>query len=266
MIVLKRIKIITIMSLLLLQSCQMNSQAKEERDTKSRNLSNAASYNAQLGLNYLKQGDRARAKRKLYAALEQDPNSTEVNSALAYYFEQSGEMAQAKSFYLKAMSLAPGAGAQLNNYGTFLCRQGDYAQSIVYFIKAIKDNKYVHTAGAYENAGLCSQAVPDIENSRKFFIKALEHDPSKKQSFYELLKIEEKQGNIKQALELIDKYPQFAKDESILAYAKGLAEKSGDTVLQNLYQLKLQQLKHDQGYKQYSDNSGVDNEYNSDNG
>ena len=89
--------------LLILQSCQINTQVKEDRATKDRNLSNAAAYNTQLGLNYLKQGDRPRAKRKLFAALKQEPGSTEVNSALAYYFEETGQVEQAKSFYLKVI-------------------------------------------------------------------------------------------------------------------------------------------------------------------
>lgn len=263
---LKLIQIITTSSLLLLQSCQFNNQEKVDREEKQRNLKNAASYNTQLGLTYLKQGDRPRAKRKLFTALKQEPRSTEVNTALAYYFEQSGDMEQARSYYLKAITLAPGAGAQLNNYGTFLCRQGDYAQSINYFMKAIHDAQYINTAGAYENAGLCAEAMPDLPKSKAFFKKALEHDPARKQSFYELVKLEEKQGNLKQALELIDQYPQFAQDKATLDYAKNLADKSGDTALQQLYDLKLQQLEQHQGYKQYSDNSGVDNEYNSHNG
>ena len=113
-----------------------------------------------MGLGYLKQGDRPRAKKKLLTALEQEPTSPDVNSAIAYYFEQTKELKQAEKYYLKALSLAGNSGAQLNNYGTFLCRQGDYKKAENYFLKAVKDVQYVNTAGAYENAGLCALSDP----------------------------------------------------------------------------------------------------------
>ncbi len=260
------IKIFAVASLVFLQSCQTSNDVREEKATRALNLSKAASYNTQLGLSYLKQGDRPRAKRKLFTALKQEPGSTEVQSALAYYFEQSGDMNQAKSYYLKAIALAPGAGAQLNNYGAFLCRQENYVKAIDYFLNAVKDDQYVHTAGAYENAGLCSEAIPDYDKAKLYFKKALEQDPSKKQSFYEWVKIENKLGNTRQALDLVKQYSNFSNDPVILSLAKDIAQKSGDSKLQTLYQIKLQQLKQSQNDRQYSDNSGVNDEHNNPSG
>src|SRR5690242_7983555 len=112
------------MSCLLLQACIHNKES-EKLSYKKPDLRKAASYNVQLGLGYLKQGDRPRAKKKLLTALEQEPTSADVNSAMAYYFEQTGEQNQAEKYYLKAITLSGNKGAQLNNYGAFLCRQGD---------------------------------------------------------------------------------------------------------------------------------------------
>ncbi|QDP72511.1 type IV pilus biogenesis/stability protein PilW [Legionella israelensis] len=264
--VLKLVKTLFISALFFLQSCQMNHQEKEDQAAKERNRSNAAAYNTQLGLSYLKQGDRPRAKRKLFAALKQEPNSAAVNTAIAYYFEETGEIDEAKSYYLKALSLAPGSGAQLNNYGTFLCRQGKYVESINYFLKAVKDQQYVHTAGAYENAGLCAAEIPDYDKSILYFTKALEQDPERKQSFYELVKIEKKLGNEKKVLDLIEKYSRFSADPAVLVLAEKIAHKLGDARLQEKYAKKLELIQQRQRYRQYSDNSGVKNEYNSHNG
>lgn len=173
---------------------------KVKNKFKKPDLGRAASYNVQLGLSYLKQGDRPRAKKKLLTAFEQEPASPDVNSALAYYFEQTKELDQAEKYYLKAISLTGSGGPQLNNYGAFLCRQGDYKNAEKYFLKAVNDLQYIHTAGAYENAGLCALSVPNDEKALFYFTKALNQDPSRKVSFYELLKLEIKPEKSKMLL------------------------------------------------------------------
>lgn len=175
-IVLKFCYLLFLVGLLLLQSCQPTREA--------------ASYNTQLGLAYLKQGDRPNAKRKLLLALSQAPHSPDANAAMAYFMEMSGEIDKARLFYEKAMTMAPGKGAQLNNYGAFLCRHGQYERAEQYFLRAANDINYEHTAGAYENAGLCAMAIPNYIKAKHYFAKALQHDPGCKQARNELVNIE----------------------------------------------------------------------------
>lgn len=228
---------------------------------KKADLVKAASYNTQLGLGYLKQGDRPRAKKKLLTALEQEPNSPDVNAAMAYYFEQTTEMDEAKKYYLKAIALSNNGGAQLNNYGTFLCRQGDYKKAETYFLKAIADVQYVNTAGAYENAGLCALEIPDADKAKDFFTKAINQDPSKKESLYELVKIESKRGNDAQALELLQQHPDLVlNDRLFLSFAKDIANKAGKYNIAAEYESNLNNM------EPTTDNSGVNDEYNSNNG
>lgn len=182
---------------MLLQSCQ---------HTQNKQYQEAASYNMQLGLAYLKQGDRPRAKRKLLTALAQAPDSPSVNAAMAYFMEKTGEINQATFYYKKAILAAPGRGAQLNNYGAFLCRRGQYREAQTYFLKAVKDAQYEYTAGAYENAGLCAEAIPDDTRAVHYFTKALEHDPSRKQSLEKLVEIEKKRGHKRHAQAIIRQY------------------------------------------------------------
>lgn len=138
----------------------------------------ASAYNMQLGLGYLKQGNRQRAKQKLLTAVAQAPNSPYANEALAYYFEKTQEINQAEYYYQKAIQLAPKTGAILNNYGTFLCRQKQYQEAFNYFLKAVSDPEYLNTALAYENAGICAEAAHDSSAAKAYFKKALEQDPS----------------------------------------------------------------------------------------
>ncbi|MCW8385556.1 type IV pilus biogenesis/stability protein PilW [Fluoribacter dumoffii] len=244
------------MTCLLLQACTHDKES-EEQNFKKPNLSKAASYNVQLGLGYLKQGDRPRAKKKLITALEQEPTSPDVNSAMAYYFEQTKELDQAEKYYIKALSLSGNAGAQLNNYGAFLCRQGDYKKAESYFLKAVSDLKYVHTAGAYENAGLCALSVPNEDKAKIYFVKALNQDPSRKVSFYELLKLEVKAGNDTEAFTMVQKHPELVlNDKVLLSLAKEASEKVGQHAIAAEYEQNINNLNSN------IDNSGVNNEYN----
>lgn len=245
---------------IVLQACHHNDE-NEEPTRKKPDLSKAAAFNVQLGLGYLKQGDRARAKKKLLNALKQEPLSPDVNAALAYYFEQSSEMDEAKKYYLKAISLSSNGGAQLNNYGAFLCRQGDYKKADTYFMNAVQDIQYVNTAGAYENAGLCALEIPDLERAKGHFINALKHDPSKRVSLYELVKLESKTGNDSAALKQLQKYPELVlNDTEFLSLAKEIANKAGNQALAAEYENILIKIGSN------TVNSGVDDEYNSHSG
>lgn len=249
---------------LFLQSCQQTKETEEEQQNvnKSVDLSKAASFNLQLGLGYLKQGDRPRAKKKLLLALDQQPESPDVNAALAYYFEKTTEIDQAKKYYHKAISLSNNGGAQMNNYGTFLCRQGDYQGAEKYFLNAVKDQNYLNTAAAYENAGLCALGVPDNDKAKSYFLKALNQDPSRKQSLYEVIKLETRSGHDNEALKLIQKYPELVlNDKVLLDLAVEIANKTGNPALATEYANSSNKLS-----ERSNKNSGVNDEYNSSNG
>lgn len=249
-------------SLGFLQACQ-HKETKEPKQTQLNrkvNLSKAAEYNVQLGLGYLKQGNRIRAKKKLLAALNQAPDSPESNAAMAYYFEQTSDFANAKKHYEKAIHLAGTVnsvvGAQYNNYGTFLCRRGDYKKAETYFQKAVKDVRYLNTAGAYENAGLCSLAIPDDNKARQYFAKALDQDPSRRVSLYELVKLDNKNGNYAQALKQLQAYPELVLNDRIfLAFAKDIANKVGDLRLAEEYGINLAKISNGAN-NEYNDNIG----------
>lgn len=245
-----------ILACLFIQACTHN-EDNEKQNLKKPDLSKAASYNVQLGLGYLKQGDRPRAKKKLLTALEQEPKSPDVNSAIAYYFEQTSELEQAEKYYLKALSLASNGGAQLNNYGAFLCRQGNYKKAEHYFLKATSDLQYIHTAGAYENAGLCALSVPNPDKAKLYFTKALNQDPSRKVSFYELIKIQTKDGHNAEAYNLLRKHPDLVlNDRMLLSLAKEISEKAGQ------YNVAVEYENNIKNMDPNLDNGGANNEYN----
>ncbi len=259
--VLKARWLFLIVGLFFLQSCEQNTEEKNEPVSKKYNREEAATYNTQLGLAYLKQGDRSRAKRKLLLALKQAPESPNVNASMAYFMEKSGEMDDAQAYYKKAITLSAGSGAQFNNYGAFLCRREKYQQAEGYFLKAVKDMQYENSAAAYENAGLCAMAIPDYEKATQYFTKALEQDPSRRQSLYELVNVEMKLEHTNEALGYLQKYPALTlRDRTLLALAVDVAHKADKQEIEAEYQSQMRQLNN------FSDNTGVKNDYSSDNG
>jgi type IV pilus assembly protein PilF len=245
---------------LILQGCQ-HPEDNQEPESKKTDLNKAASYNVQLGLGYLKQGDRPRAKKKLLSAMEQEPTSADVNAAMAYYFEQTNELTEAKKYYLKAITLSSESGAQLNNYGTFLCRQGDYKKAEGYFLKAVRDVQYVNTSAAYENAGLCALAIPENDKAKLYFTSALDQDPSRRESLYELVKLESKMGDDAKAYSLLQEHPDLVLNDRIfLSLAKDIANKAGKYAEAAEYENNFRKM------QSTADNSGVNDEYNSHNG
>ncbi|KTD61675.1 type IV pilus biogenesis/stability protein PilW [Legionella spiritensis] len=225
---------------LLLQACQHSLETERKKQVKEQKLSKAAGYNTQLGLAYLKQGDTPRAKRKLLYALQMEPNSPDVNVAMAYFLEKTGDVDEAKNYYSKALSLAPNDGSQLNNYGTFLCRSGKYKEAERYFLKAVNDVHYIHSAGAYENAGLCASAIPDLAKAEHYFTKALEQDPHRRQSLVELVTLEIKQNDPSKALKILQKYQEMAlNDPSLLALAVDAAHKAEKADMEDFYKQRL---------------------------
>lgn len=235
----RKIRFVFIFFILFLQACQ-HTEENTPSNNKKADLHKAASYNMQLGLGYLKQGERPRAKEKLLIAHQQDPDSPEVNGAMAYYFEQTKELEQAQKYYLKAISLSAHQGAQLNNYGAFLCRQGAYKNAEIYFLKAVNDMHYVHTSGAYENAGLCALAIPDVDKARLYFTRALNQDPTRKNSLYELIQLESKMGHHTEVFSLLQKYSDLVlNDPVILSLAEDIARKNGKYDLAAQYKHRL---------------------------
>lgn len=253
-------RLLLVLGLILLQACQSKATFNAEQSMQTRKQNEAASYNTQLGLVYLKQGERPRAKRKLLTALKLAPKSPDVNAAMAYYLEMTGDIKQARIFYKKALSLASNRGVQLNNYGAFLCRLGRYKQAEGYFLNAVKDVYYVNSAGAYENAGLCLAAIPDNPKARSYFAKALKQDPQRKQSLYELVKIELKENQAEKALMHLQNYSEMTMNDSkLLAMAIEAAQRAGNTASETIYKQQMIKLHH------FTDSTGEKND-NSNNG
>lgn len=159
---------------LLLSACVSEPQ-REGQD-----LNEASDYNAQMGLQYLKQGRYDVAQGKLKKAVEQNPDNAIAQHYIAVLYQQLGEMDKAQTHFEKALDLDPKNSDLQNNYGVFLCNDKKYQQAYGYFDKVLKDPLYSAKGSVYENVGLCAQAQGDIakaEENLKFALRMNEQSP-----------------------------------------------------------------------------------------
>ncbi len=180
-------RVFTLSLCLSLSACVTdNGMSKANLDNK---IITAANANIQLGMNYLTTNQPQMAQQKLLAAIRIAPDYAPSWYTMAYYLEVTGQLAQANNDYLIAIRLAPKSGDSLNNYGTFLCHTGKAKASLLYFIKAAQDPDYLDSAGAFENAGLCAELIPDNTLAIKYFKVALQRDPNLVRSEVQLRKL-----------------------------------------------------------------------------
>lgn len=145
-----------------------------------------ALLNVELGLGYLEQDQRARAKTKLTHALALAPKLPQTHGAMAYFREKVGDYQEADRLYKQAINLSSHTkGAVYNNYGAYLCRQAQYTAADQAFQQALQDKAYARTAEVYENAGLCalkSSKTDLVQKAQSYLRQAIQHDPTREQA------------------------------------------------------------------------------------
>jgi type IV pilus assembly protein PilF len=137
----------------------------------------AAKYNVELGVAYLRQGNLADARTKLERALKEDPQNPAAHAAAALLYEQLGEESKADQHYATALRLKPGDPDILNNYGVFLCRHDRAPQGEGLLLQATRDPLYQTPEVAFNNAGVCMRGVNRSAEAEKYFLQALAFRP-----------------------------------------------------------------------------------------
>lgn len=176
----------------------------------TRNDMAAAQANLNLALDYLQAQDTENAKDKIMLAMREEPNYAPTWYTKGYFDEVTKHLPEAEADYKRAVTLDKNSGMANNNYGTFLCRNGRYKEAIAQFITAANQSEYLHAGGAYENAGICALEIPDEEAAKGFFLQALNNEPDRKSSTFELAKIYYHEDNTAMAKQYFDRYAKLA--------------------------------------------------------
>ncbi len=212
-----------LLSLLVLTACQNRAGGVDGFDTVKPQTqygvnpaepdysSSPAQINIQLGLAYLRDGNKELALSRLQKALAQDPNSPSAHNAIAILYETLGETQRADVHYQRAISLNPGDPKIQNNYGQFLCSQSEYQRAEKYFQKAASNPLYETAYLPLTNAGICALRMPDHEKAEQFFRSALELQPKYPPALAQMMKLSFEQGSALQARAYLQRYLEVAK-------------------------------------------------------
>jgi len=136
-----------------------------------------AEINVELGLHYMREGQKNAAMEKFQKALEQDPGLSAAHSGIAVLYESLGETAKADHHFRRAVSLNPKDSRAHNNYGAFLCGNNRWPEAEKHFLLAANDPLYDAPHMAFTNAGICAYGVKDVAKAEQYWRRALELNP-----------------------------------------------------------------------------------------
>jgi len=202
----------------------------------------AAGYNVQLGLAYMRQGDLALAKDKLDKAVKEDPDNADVHSARGLLFQKMGQNDKADAEFRTALSLKPHDPTILNFYGVFLCQAGRTDDAVKRFEEAANNPLYSTPEAAYTNAGVCLHAAKKNDQARTYFVKALQRRPNFAEAEFQLTSLDFEQHHYAQARASLDLYMStFNETADLLLLGVRIARAQGDVVGAQRYARRLQQ-------------------------
>jgi type IV pilus assembly protein PilF len=205
------------------------------------NQRDAAAYNVQLGIDYMNQGDLARAKDKLDRALKENSDSADVHSARAQLFERMGDIKQADEEYRTALRIAPSDPRMENNYAVYLCQNGRTDEAVKRFMTAARNPLYGTPEAAYTNAGVCLHAAKRDDESRADFIRALQLKPNFAEAAFQLASLQFQHGELPAARAAIDTFlANFDATPDLLLLGVQVARAQGDRLAAQKYARKLQ--------------------------
>lgn len=201
----------------------------------------AAVYNTELGIAYLRRGELAVAQTKLDQALQENPDDPNVHSARALLFARLQQPKQADEEFREALRLAPQNPDFQNNYAIYLCSVGRADEGVQTFIKAARNPLYMTPELAYDNAGVCLRAAHKDVEAAQMFKNALEIRPSFAPALWQLADIDFSHGRLTQARQEIDTFLGANQETpDLLLLAVKVTRAQGDRLEAELYARRLQ--------------------------
>ena len=207
--------------LALLQGCVSSGKRSEDPEK-------AAQIYADLGLEYLRQGNLDLAVSKLERSLELDSKLPRANHYIAEAYKQQGEMKLAEEYYNKAVDYDSDNPMLLNNYGAFLCGQGRIEESEEYFTRAAEVPSYRTPELAYENQALCALQNGNKTKAEEYFRKALNVKPVLPKALYQMALLTYEQQEFLKARAFIERFHALGRTEKSLKLAIKIEWALGD--------------------------------------
>ncbi len=180
--------------------------SNKSTDERPQSPHDAAAFNSQLAVAYLRQGNLAAAREKVDRALSQDSRNASVQTAAGLIYDRLGDDKKAEGHFSTALRLKPDDPEVLNNYGVYLCRKGRAKAGERLFLKAARNPVYRTPELAYNNAGLCLKSAGQADGAQKHFEQALALQPKFADALWQLADLNYEQGRMSEAQALVRRY------------------------------------------------------------
>src|SRR5258708_11613033 len=170
-------RMVRVSSLLLVGAAVLALAACTASNNRAQKKTDASTYNMQLGMAYLNQGDLGLAKEKLDRAVAENPGDPNVHSAMAMLQDRLGHPEAADKEFKAALNLGPRNPDVLNNYAVYLCRTGRTDEGVKSFEEAAHNALYRTPEVAYANAGVCLRGAKRDTQAAMSFQRELHVKP-----------------------------------------------------------------------------------------
>jgi type IV pilus assembly protein PilF len=187
----------------LLAGCATTKVEDEKKKTEA-----VARANTQLGVEYLRKGEYETSLKKLNKALEIDPNYSDAHDVIAVLYERVGQLDLAEKHYKRGLRLNPDNAGSHNNYGRFLCNIKRYEEAEKEFLVAANNAFYVSPELPLLNAGLCMEALPNMEKAEMYYRQSLEKNPSFGPALLQMARLSFERANYLSARAYLQRYQQ----------------------------------------------------------
>ena len=222
---------------LLLAACGGGNGAQRPDPTPAES---ASSYNLQLGVAYMQQGNLALAREKLDRARQQNPRDPQVFSALALLEERLGKPAEADRNFRAARRLAPGDPDIGNNYAVYLCRSGRVDEGVRGFLEVARNPLYRTPEAAHTNAGVCLRSAGRPEEAAMQFARALALRPGHAEAAFQLGTLDLERGMLVEARAIVDRFLETQRATAdLLLLGLRVARAQGDRLAEERFARRL---------------------------
>jgi type IV pilus assembly protein PilF len=202
---------LALMTLIVLSLTACNTAGvKKDEDLGATREHSPGDIYAQMGKEYMRQGQPAVALRKLQRGLEVDPNNSQIHAILGRLYEQLGEDELANRHYARAAYLEPENPYFHNAWGSFLCQQQEYGMADEQFRRALDNPLYDRPWAASTNAGVCSLRAGRVEQAEAYLRQALNANPRIPLALRKMAEISMQRDDFAAAKTYLERYAQVA--------------------------------------------------------
>jgi type IV pilus assembly protein PilF len=189
---------------------------------------------AQLGREYMQEGQPEVALNKLQYGLKMDPDNAGIHAVLGLLYERLKKPALASAHYARCTELEPQNPYFRNAWGSFLCQQGQYDQADAQFHLALDNPLYDQPWVTQTNAGVCALRAGRAEVAEQYLRQALNSNPRIPLALLKMAQIQLDRGDFAAARDYSTRYAQSAAPsaQSLLLQLKaaiGLKDKAAAT-------------------------------------